>query len=126
MRENDRLISTSVVSTFDYQDTLNFHYQSCQFVLFMMNDLFASSALIRLFHKFVLCTHLWVRTKQLKHTLDHLKMPSSWGRRVGWLKALVWALHMAFCSVLGHYFSGMPAYLSGIETQMVGKHSQQL
>lgn len=28
--------------------------------------------------------------------------------------------------MLGHCFSGMPAYLSGMDTQMEGKHSQQL
>ena len=62
----------------------------------------------------------------MKHTLDHLKMLLNWEIRAEWLKALVWVLHMAFCFVLGHYSSGTPAYLSGIEKQMVAMHLQRL
>lgn len=87
---------------------------------------FCSFALIRLFHKFALYTRLWERTKQLKHTVDHLKRPSNWGKRVDLQKELVLDLHMGFCFVLGHYFSGTPAYLSDMGIPMVAKHSQQL
>lgn len=38
----------------------------------------------------------------------------------------MWALHMAFCIVHGHFFFGMPASSSGIGSQMVAKHLQQL
>lgn len=38
----------------------------------------------------------------------------------------MWALHMAFCIVHGHFFFGMPASSSDIGSQMVAKHLQQL
>lgn len=62
----------------------------------------------------------------MKHTVDHLKRPSYWGKRVDLRKELVLDLRMGFCFVLGHYFSGTPAYLSGMGIPMVAKHSQQL
>ncbi|KAL6215772.1 hypothetical protein ACLB2K_015200 [Fragaria x ananassa] len=37
----------------------------------------------RLFHRFVLCSHLWERTKLLKHTLSHLTRHSNLVRKVG-------------------------------------------
>lgn len=52
---------------------------SCSAFIFFSTSAWSS----RLFRRFVLCTHLWERTKPLNHTLSHLTRPSNLVRRAG-------------------------------------------
>lgn len=82
--------------------------------------------LIRLSHKFVLCTRSLGKTRPLKCIPSHSKKHSNLQRGLELLKGLALAPHMAFCSVPGLCCFGMPVTLFDMGSRMEGKHSLPL